>query len=539
MKRFLIISGIICVALTVATINHVALAGDAATTSDAYKCIPAKPFYMGVYIYEGHLGDAAQEAGMEYFEYFESQLAILRGHGVNAIYLAVHHSRGHFDRLLELTAKYGIKLIPQLDFVYFRENWTDEQMQLNAKLAGEFILKYVNHPQVLAWSVGEEVSHDSINKLCRYYFMIRSHVPDVKFHLINNNLGAAKDMPVPDPHIMGTDRYAFWWEMSGDGYRASPSFALSWTRSEADRYYWEAARRGADYMLVITQGGLTMPGTANSVVDIGSITYPTTEGAKKTLQERIMMFAEEGRMGWKKFDTSRGARYNFWKYYRLPANCMKALAWTSVLEGARLFFCWSYNPPTKSILATTFESAASTDLGEVILINLAGRPGEPNPQLEEFATAGTEIRRFERIITSMRKLQESPVDTDTGKGYFNRAFSYPGLRGKVVVVHNADVGTWPGESRNFFLDSDPIYIDDNGNLVDYKPHTEPAKVVLTPKEVCACNQNFCTCAIYALDSKTTLTKRADEYILDVLPGSGTLIFVGPGDEAWQLRKLVK
>ena len=122
-----------------------------------------------------------------------------------------------------------MKLIPQLDFVYFSAKWTDEQMAKTARRAGTFISKYVDHPQVLAWSVKEEIPRRRINRLTRYYLRILEYAPEAKFNIVHNNLGAAKDQPVPDPAIMGTDRYAFWWDTSGGGYLASPNFALNFT----------------------------------------------------------------------------------------------------------------------------------------------------------------------------------------------------------------------------------------------------------------------------------------------------------------------
>ncbi len=509
---------------------------DTMNASAASAEVDSKPFYLGVYIYEYRFMKLAREQGMDYFTYLEKHLKIFRDHGINAIYLGGTDTK-HFDRVCAMTAKYGIKLIPQLDSVYFRDNWTDEQMLKVAKRAGEFIAKHDN-PQVLAWSVKEEVRHDSINKLCRYYFMIRQHAPSARFNLINSNLGAARDMPVPEPYIMGTDRYAFWWEFSGNGYLASPGFSLGWVRQQAAEYYREAAKRGADFMLVITQGGLVLPGAANRCANIKTMRYPRTGKEKRKLHQRVMTFAKEGRMGWARFDTPTGPRYNVWKYYRLPPNCMRALAWTAVLEGARLFFCWSYTPPDKATLAQTFRSSALSDRSEISLWTLAGRPGRPNPQLEEFAAAGREIRRFERIITRMCKLPASPVSTNEKKGFFCRAFSFPGLRGSVVVLHNANVGTWPGNSRRMFKDSDPIRIDENGNLVGYKPFTKPMPVELSLVPQPAGPATSAS-GIFALASEDTVRQSGEKYSVLVAPGSGTMVFVGTASEAEQLRRLVK
>ncbi len=104
-------------------------------------------------------------------------------------------------------------------------------------------------------------------------------------------------------------------------------------------------------MLVVTQGGLLMPQWANQIIaDPQAAGVPGDGEERRKTRERIIHFAEQGRMGWRRTKLPDGTlRYNLWKYYRRPPNCMKALAWTSVLEGAKLFFCWSYDPPFKPI----------------------------------------------------------------------------------------------------------------------------------------------------------------------------------------------
>jgi len=517
---------IVCCALTLAS-SHVAGAGTTRPTQE-------KPFYMGVYIYEYRMAEEAKDVGQEYSTFLESHLKRLKAHGVNAIYLG-GTSPQRFDENLRLAEKYGMKLIPQLDFVYFRKDWTEDQMDRMARTAGMFIRKYINHPQVLAWSVKEEVNRNEVDKLARYYVKILEYAPEAEFHTLHNNLGAAKNQPVPDPVIMGTDRYGFWWEFSGGGYLASPNFALDWTRKESSKYYAEAARRGADFMLTITQGGWLMPAAADALIKHpDQMDYPPSQREREKLSQKALAFAEDGRMGWRKFTTDDGEYYNVWKWYRLPKNCMKALAWTSVLEGARLFFCWMYDLPRFDEWDIRTSAVTKGRKRQFAYWTLAGRDGMESPELDEFAEAAKEIRAYERIITRMWKRPGSPIKT--GEKYtYGRAFSFPGMKGTIVVIQNSNVGSWPHNSRYFFKDSDQIRIDDEGNFVDYVPFNKPMDVHFSFVDSEVARQG----KVYDIKSGKELVGKKGKYTVPVMPGSGILLFIGPDSEARQLVCLMK
>lgn len=496
--------------------------------------VSSKDFYLGVYIYDYHFAKAAKENNKDFISLFDEHLKILNAHGINAIYLAINSDK-EFDNILARCKNYNIKLITQLDFAYFRDNWNEDEMNENAERAGEFIRKHVNDSQILSWSVKEEVSQDNVNSLSRYYMKILKYAPNAKFNLIHSSLGAAKTLPLPNPVISGTNRYAFWWEFSANGYCASPYFSLDWVRREAASFQIESAKREADFMLVVTQGGLMMPRMANIYGngEFNKISYPSSLSEKKKIVSRIKYFSEHGRMGWKKFDTPEGVRYNFWKYYRLPSNCLKALAWTSVMEGARLFFCWHYAPNTKEDCDLTFEKASSmTNKTELPFITLAGRSGISNPQFEEFAEAGREINKFSRIIAIMLKKASSPAITNEKERIFNRAFNISKIPGTILVIHNGNTGIWPSNSKYFFGDEDDIRIDDEGNMMGYIPFKDPMKVSFTvPGEVV--KELVCDLA-----SGKVINAEDGKYSTDILPGSGTLIYIGTKENAQRVNILV-
>lgn len=519
----------ILLALTLSAFSLLSITSE----SQAYTSLQQAPYYMGVYMYDYRIKSLAEEENVDYYTYLERHLKTLKSHGVNSVYLG-GVSQEHFPKALTLYQKYGIAVIPQLDFAYFQSNWDDNAMEGAAVRAADFINKYADDPNIIAFSVKEEVAHKDINKLSRYYAAILAKAPKARFQLINSNLGAATDIPVPDPVIMGTDRYAFWWETSGGGYLATPGFSLNWVREQADRYYWQSAKRGADFSLVVTQGGFMYPESSNRIAGDGEINYPKTKPEQEKLRERVRKFAEEGRMGWKKFNTPYGPRYNAWKYYRLPKNAMKALAWTGVLQGAKSFYVWSYTPPSKDILETDFEKAVSGEKPRRSFgwITLAGRPGVDNPQLTEFSEVSQEIRRYENIITRMSRTEESVIQIIDDKNVFSSAFVLPGIKGRVIVLHNANIGTWPGGSGNFFKDSDDVYIDNEGNLTGYEGFDAPLDVHFTLK-------NESGPAVFDVKTGQQLTATNAQFKTSILPGSGVLLFIGDKTGAQQVQKWLK
>ncbi len=475
-------------------------------------------FYMGVYIYEYRIAEVAAEQSQDYNDFLETHLQILQNHNINAIYLG-GTSQGRFAENLRLFKKYGMYVIPQLDFVYFNNSWSESTRDSYAQTAANFINSYADESNILAWSVKEEPSTSEIANLADYYSKILTYAPDATLHLLHNDLGAAQNIDPPDPSIVGTDRYSFWWTVSGGGYLASPSFALNWYHGECRSFYETAADRGAAFMLTVTQGGLMMPGFANDLATDPSPSDPA-------LQAKILSWAEDGRMGWKKYTVDSVDYYNVWKYYRLPKNCTKALAWISVLEGAKLFFNWSYVPPTEYIINTDFEQEASKTPPSYYAhwYSLAGLPDTNDIQLEEFAQASEEIRKYERIITRMTKLATCPLTTNDARTYCN-GFSFPELNGRVVVIQNSNVGSWPHNSRHFFNDSDLIYIDDNANFVDYVGFTVPKTVHFSYTNPSDTND------VWDIASGSKILPDGSVFEIGILPGSGVLLFVGPSTEA--------
>ena len=299
---------------------------------------------------------------------------------------------------------------------------------------------------------------------------------------------------------------------------ASPAFALNWLRNEAAKYYPEAARRGADFILVVTSNGYLT----------GSLDIQKSWG-KRNFIKRVEKYIAENRFGWNKSTANNKDVFWAWKYYRLPENCLRALIWSGVLEGAKTVLFWSYNPVAQADMKTTpaeliFKIAQKSKrlTGNSVYLTLAGRDGIENRELKEFAATAKELQPYKKLIMQMRKIEKSVLMTNKQKKFFNRSFSLHGIQGKAVVIHNANVGDWGAGSRYFFNENDDIKIDEQGNMTDYKPFTQPARV-----EFDLVNKQD---QVFDFITGEQIPTIAGKGSVAINPGGGKIIFVGSGDE---------
>lgn len=485
---------------------------------------PEKEFYTGVYIYDYRMRTLAAEQGKSYSELMNEHLTKLASLGINSIYIA-GISAENIDENLQLAQKYNIKLIPQLDCAYFQDGWDDNAVGIYAKTAAALINKYKSNPQILAWSVREEPPPSSLDKLSAYYRRILELAPEAKFNLICNYLDAMKNVTKPVPSILGADIYVFWWEVSGGGYWASPAFALQYLRAKTKAYADEVSRRNSNFMFVVTADAMMDSAIANAISDPKNLTY-ITEDQKEAYITKCKKFASDGRMGWGQFQKDGKTFYNVWKYYHPPANCTKAMIWTGIMEGARSIYFWMYSPQTQADSEMTFERASHEAKGEVY--NALGRDiNAIDPELKEYSETIRELSPYKKLIVNMVKLSEAPLKTET-ENIFNNVFSYPGINGKIIVLHNAGVGTWPG--------NDKIYIDNKGNLKDYKPYINAVtaffEIALAKGE-----------GVYDFANGEEIKESEQDfkfvYPVKILPGSGKFIFIGTREQFLKIYKQIQ
>ena len=104
----------------------------------------------------------------------------------------------------------------------------------------------------------------------------------------------------------------------------------------------------------------------------------------------------------------------------------------------------------------------------------------------------------------------------------HRSFSFYGMNGKAVVIHNANVGTWGANSRYFFKEDDDIKLDGEGRIIGYKPFTEPFSVDFTLSNP--------TDKVFDFKTGKEIPTVNCKGTVPVAPGGGVILFVGTEKE---------
>jgi len=498
------------------------------------------PFTMGVYIYNYAVKRSAKSFDKEYIPFLNHHLKRLKAHGIQAVYFGGVNAKRGFPEELAVFKKNDLKLIPQIDSCYFSGKYSKWLQNKRAKDAAQFTKKYNQDTSILAWSVKEEPRPEDLLKLKDYYDLIKKHNPDIRIHLENSLYTSVKSKDALFPYIAGFTRYSFWFELSGGGYLNSPSGALMNFKNILNNLYPYYAQNNSIFTVTATQGGLALPRAANRYCNEGifskyikSISNKKTAEKRTVLKRRLKLLAQKSILGWKEFKEGNNTFYNMWKYYRLPKNCFKALAWTTVMEGGKMFFCWSYTPPSKQREKDTFENTASLiNKKEIGLFTLAGRQGWGNQQLKEYAEVSKELVPYRTIIGSMRKTKASPVIIRT-KNVYNKAFLTPEGKGWIIVFTNFNVGTWPFQKNMYYAknNSQSVRIDNHGNLVDYKANLAPLETEFIIRYI---KHPF---KVYDLRNGKEIKATNGKYKISILPGSGKFIYIGDAKDMNKIMKL--
>jgi hypothetical protein len=473
-------------------------------------------FYIYLYNWKQNTDPAATD--------LDEALTEMAGRGFNLLYVGGVSDTPVWKRLLEQCIKHHIAVIPQLEFAYLR-NPNDDVAALAAK-AVQFIRKYKDHPAVIAFSVREEPREALMPALKRYFKSIQQEVPDVRLHLLFDTLGPLKKLEEPFPQIIGTDRYPFWWEFGSGGHRATPSYALNWFRRQMDAYYRETQARGVEFQATFTADTLEYLGTEDQV---RKSFYPAMSESQRG--KYLRSFKENARKKNLGLAEAHDGLYQWWKYYRPPANCTSAMAWLSVLEGARSILVWSWAPLPKDM--KDFAHHIGGKAGHEYISSITGWRGNGTPQLEEFTATARELQHFAGLIRVMTREAatagepEKPVMGTSAENLFLQSFAVPGYRGKAVVVVNTAVGSWcEGRSPSNISPTSLYRIDDEGNALDYTPFT-------AAREVAA---RVLSDTLECVDLKTGKTVPIDAngvIKISIRPGGGRFFFVHPkGGKEW-------
>ena len=96
----------------------------------------------------------------------------------------------------------------------------------------------------------------------------------------------------------------------------------------------------------------------------------------------------------------------------------------------------------------------------------------------------------------------------------------------MVILHNANVGTWGANSRAFFSDKDDIRIDAKGDMVGYTPFTGKQDVEFSVKG---------SGKVFDFASGKEMTLADGKGKAEILPGGGTMLFIGTQQEFDRLK----
>jgi len=497
-----------------------------------------KPNYVGAYLYTDRFIAAAEEQNRDFFELFDEHFKKLADVGVNCIHITIHDPQ-LFDRYVELAVRHNIMLLPELDFAYFQAHWTDEEMLQHARKATDFLRVWHDNPQVIAWSIKEEPYDDDIEKLDRYYRLIVKEVPKVKFFLVTSGGGwltaNAADLPFA---LVGGDYYYFSWEqgLAEKAYARAPRQALSESRSTTELYRRASEKFGVDRIHVFGAAACTIPDRAQGFATGTALPQSWTQEQKDAYTRTIKRLAEKGRDGWTVYNDvpgKEGPQYNLWTLYMPPENCIRALIWGGILEGAKVTMCFSYDPYSRKYNPDSPLDAVQNYRTERFYVDLAVRPGTPNQHFEEFAETVGEVRSYDNILPCLTIRSTTPLEREIGHDLFARAFEIEGFDGEVLIVHNANVGylLCPECKGQSLQSCEHVFIDDHGELKYFVPQTKSNTANLTLAKSAG------NISIFDIATGEPLQRNGRAYLTDIQPGGAKLLYVGTRETANAIHRL--
>jgi len=499
-----------------------------------------KPNYIGAYLYTDRFEAAAKEQNREVFDLFDEHFKRLADAGVNCIHVTIVDP-SLFDRYIALAKKHNIKILPELDFAYFRIHWSEEEVLANAKKATDFLKVWHAAPEVIAWSIKEEPYTEEIPKLDRYYRLIIQEVPDVKFFLVTSGGGwltaNAADLPFA---LVGGDYYYFSWEQgtADKCFTRAPRLALAESRDTTALYRRAAAKFPVDRIHVFGVAACTIPDRAQGFATGATLPDSWTAEQKSAYMEKVKALAAKGQDGWAVYNDvpgKQGPQYTMWTLYMPPANCIRALMWGSIMEGAKVTMAFSYSPYSKS-----YNPASPLDAiinyshrTERFSMDLGGRPGVPDDHFNEFAATVKEVRCYDRILPNLTIQSSTPLKGEPGDDIFARVFKMDGFNGQVLIVHNANVGyiLCPDCKAAGKKSCEHVFIDDNGDLKHFNPQKKTNLATLTLSDMTP------QTAIYDVATGKALPRKGGSFVTEIEPGGAAVLYVGDRDSATKLHEL--
>ncbi len=428
-------------------------------------------FRCGFYLYLWSWDQTKDPAAKDVEEQIERMAAM----GFNYVYVAGAAESPIWHRVLEVCTRLRMAVVAQLGGGAYLT--PDSNIDKQVGIAARFINAYKNHPAVLYFLIKEEPSPSFMPRVEEYYSKLLTEVPDAPLYLLHNGLKASEIQKPPYPVAVGTDRYPFWFEFGVNNNRATPSSALRWYHTQIDAFYQHAKERGQAFEVVLTDWVQQIYRDQSRIL---KSLYPQSaddEVKEKTLS-RLERLAEAGNHG---ISQGPDGKIHIWKYYRPPANCLAAMGWLAVMEGAHAVSNYTWSRPNIK--------------EEIRFCGTFGWDEQGLPSTTEYAAFLNEVRPFGRLVRAMTK-ETTPVlnepqgheDVQTAApkappirlkepDAIWRSFTIPGYDGRVVIVVNTQVGSWSdGRSPDRLEEKDPFRIDDEGNLLDYRAYHLPRKL---------------------------------------------------------------
>ena len=365
-------------------------------------------------------------------------------------------------------------------------------------MAVAFLKKYATEPEFLAYCVKEEPRPRDLDKLEFYYKELKKEVPSVKLYTIHHKVESALLQGKPYPDIIGTDTYPFFYLDWLDVEMPTPRFSLEWYKRRCNQY-WLATTFSKNVPMVVVFTGQPVWEYRLSGARFAKLPI------KK--QNKIRGFVKNKKLGWlysKELDM-----YMRPSWYRAPQNCMRAMSWIAVMEGAKMLFHWSWANDIVMPKEKMFKKSFSLRIND--------------EQFNEYSMACKTFRRFKEIILNMVK-ERIPLMECDDPFLFHRTHFLKGGKGTIQVLVNSDVGSWFGNQKNRFPKNGQVFsVDEKGGLVEYTPEKNKKKYefsILKNREARVWN------LLEKRELKPVIKAGVEVYSVELLPGDGTFLFTG-------------
>lgn len=461
-------------------------------------------FHGGVYIY---IATIATDVLME------NHIRLMAQQGLTHLYVAKYSANITADEVVQWCRKYRTYVSFQSND-YYTGDETPSQLAAKAASAASFMGSLWDDPEFLTCSVKEEPTIAQIDGLFQdpggYYKLINNNFSSyggvAPIYLLHNYYISYASQKAFKPLMTGTDRhYVYEWNYGVfangyQGYLTSPRKSLN-IMNDYMHTYSSCIDPDCQWSTAVLLGTALRSTVAKSDLEAkwGSTSYQRWLALSR-------YNSGEGNQGLKE----SGDNILSWGRYMPPANCMSCQVWLAVARGYRSVFIWKCDPYSSNL-------------------DMMGSDFKGTNVLNEYGSTVRELQKFGWAINHMEyqpsalyiSYTDSPLYTT-----YSGNFTIPGYNGRIVVLVNADVGTWCSNTPYYFSGSDVFRFDDYCNVKtsDYTAKTAVRSIAIN---------NNAGDSMYDLDTGTLIGSSSGS--IGVLPGKGKFIFIGNSTELAEIR----